>query len=327
MTHPSTLKRVRAELKQRFITGAKDVLEKHGIVPLPSDAAVTDEGPFGEYWALTRYGRLEITLYDDWLACRFSRPGLGAPTSSNGKWNFHCFDIDQSPDPKAEAVDLTLAEFALGLRSVKAGRWRTIGTLTTSVAQLDEAVAGQPMDIEWHKDQEALGWEVVIRDLDQAWLAGMLENWQVPGHPLSETERFWARRQAESGSALSAYQAMRGWTRHPSGQAAFLFEMNLGDDGTGEQPQRFRIACTQAEALELARLDRYRAKQDGLDPARVCFFQRGEQWPAGRLVNGGENILDYKAGLDILKTAGDAVHNLLTGDDEPYDEPDENHEP
>ncbi len=99
-----------AKAQQRFKTALTDYIISKGAQP----------SQFYQYEIDTPAGKLGISVYDDWIACRFDDVDLGRQFSAtcgkscnpySGKWNFHFFNgyvASLNPDSVIELVGFYL---------------------------------------------------------------------------------------------------------------------------------------------------------------------------------------------------------------------------
>ena len=167
----ATMKK-KKEASKAFVTGVLSGLEARGIemtvtspFPLKADECFSAEGA-----AMTRAGRLDIRVHDNWIATRYALPGEAAKfvnfvNPHSGKWNFH-FDSTLF-DEDARYVADCVASFLGHIDVVEARKWETVRTEVT-FEELSCYGEGH-----W-KRCRGFGEEIVIEGLDREEIADFL---------------------------------------------------------------------------------------------------------------------------------------------------------
>lgn len=177
----------------RFVEEARKVLEARGIavaVDEPFDPKKVDSRFALEAVAMTKFGRLDITVYD-WIAARFQLPKEASKevdcNPHSGKWNlhFHTEGFSATPpadedghDPVKECADL----LAWRLDRVEATEWQTYPA-TFSASEID-----RHSEEHWER-RKAMGEVIAIEGFDadaaKDWIA---EQWVVVDGTTSSAE-------------------------------------------------------------------------------------------------------------------------------------------
>lgn len=154
----------------RFVEEVRKVLESRGIavaVEEPFDPKRVDSRFALKAVAMTKFGRLDITVYD-WIATRFDLPKEASKevdcNPHSGKWNlhFHTEDFSAKPptemdghDPVKECADL----LAWRLDRVEAREWTT-AIVPVSAEEVDARSK------EYWKHHRGMGKNILIEDFD-----------------------------------------------------------------------------------------------------------------------------------------------------------------
>lgn len=154
-----------------FQAGANDTLMRvFGLMPVDAREAGDLFGPCTEYVAMTDVGRLDITVYDDWVATRFALPDQARAVVEcnpySGKWNHSCYLSRNTHGSTAEArwkgdaITAVLQGLHQGLEAVQARPW---AVTPVSMTRADAEAAGLDM----LRVRAAMGDEITIEDLDR----------------------------------------------------------------------------------------------------------------------------------------------------------------
>lgn len=211
-------------LRQQYFEGAAKVVESFGAAllayfPATQGHGTVDSltnGPSCDYEALTDYGRIKITVYDDWVHTRFERPKLGIGNQHSGKWNHHCFAIAQDQQCTAGVVDAHLEALKEEFRRVGMRPFeRRLVPITP-----EEIDICREDSIEAMRDLQAFGYIFTIEDFDQVEAAAEYASEVTDidgGRPEWLVES--SRNSILNRSELDAYLAIKGWREHLARQA------------------------------------------------------------------------------------------------------------